>query len=154
MAPSPYSDGPPLPPEARQDAEQPPPVPPSIIAQQGAQGNSQDGGGPPPGGAPQAGGPTPGGQPQGGADMLQKQTLAMGLQKLLEFKNSIESLIVTMKAIDPESVALFIPAIEVGKAIESRLQQTMQRAANPSPSMAGMQGGAGPQPRPSSAAGL
>lgn len=88
------------------------------------------------------------------SDNLQKQTLALALQKLLEFKNSIEGLVSTMKAVDPESVALFIPAIEVGKAIEGRLQQTMQRASNPSPSMAGMAGGAGPQPGKVSAAGL
>jgi len=146
VTPSPYTDGPPLPPEARgedQQQGQTPPVPPSIIAQQGA---AQQQAAPP---APQGGGA--GG---GMSDSLHKQTMGVAVQKLLEFKNSIESLITVMKAVDPESVALFIPALEVGKAIESRLQQTMQRAANPSPSMAGMMGGAGPQPKPTSAAGM
>lgn len=144
MTASPYQDGPPLPPEARpeQDGPQAPPVPPSILAQQGAQG-----------GAPPAEAPGGAGNGGGMSDSLQKQTLAMALQKLLEFKNSIESLITTMKAVDPESVALFIPALEVGKAIEGRLQQTMKRASNPSPSMAGQMGGAGPQMKAGMSAG-
>jgi hypothetical protein len=120
MMPSPMSDGPP-PPEARPQEQGLPPVPNSIISGQGEQqGKKQESG-------------------------LQKQTLEMAMQKLLEYKNSVESLVTVMKAVDPESVALFIPAIEVGKALESRLQQVSQRANANQPSMAGMPGGNGPQ---------
>jgi hypothetical protein len=90
-------------------------------------------------------------------DSLQKQTLQMAVQKLLEYKNVLESLVTTFKAIDTESVSLVIPAVEVGKALESRLQQVQQRAGAQQPSMAGMPGGAGPEPTPpggESAAGM
>lgn len=126
MAPqSAMSDGPP-PPEVRPPAGQDaPPMPPSIIASQGQQAQGQ--------------------QAQGGgmADSLQKQTLGLAMQKLLEFKNVLEGLLTAMKAIDPESVALFIPALDTGKALESRLQQVMQRAGSQQPSMAGMANSAG-----------
>ena len=82
------------------------------------------------------------------------------MQKLLEFKNSVEGLLTAMKAIDPESVALFIPGIEMGKALEARLQQSMQRMTSPQPSMAGMGPGqpgeqqSQPTPQGASAAGM
>jgi hypothetical protein len=111
------------------DQQQPAEMPPSIIASQGQQAQQQA--------QPQAGA---GG---GMADSLQKQTLGLAMQKLLEFKNVLEGLLTAMKAIDPESVALFIPALDSGKALEARLQAVMQRAGAQQPSMAGMQGGAG-----------
>lgn len=118
------SMGPP-PPDARPPMDpQTPPMPPSIVSQQ----------------AP------PSGVGMGGD--LQKQTMDMAVQKLLEFKNVVEGLLTAMKAIDPESVSLFIPAIEVGKALESRLKQASERVAAKQPSMAGMPGGQSPNPPP------
>lgn len=83
---------------------------------------------------------------------LQKQTLDMAMQKLLEYRNSVEGLVTVMKAVDPESVALFIPAVEVGKALESRLQQIVQRSGMQQPSMAGMPGGQQQQQGPQAGA--
>jgi hypothetical protein len=84
-------------------------------------------------------------QQEGGqADDLKKQAVGLAVQKLLEFKNTIEGLLVAFKAVDPEAVALFIPSIEMGKALESRLQAVMQRAGARQPSMANMPGGGQP----------
>jgi hypothetical protein len=88
------------------------------------------------------------GEQQGKSDSqpmdLQKKTLDMAVQKLMEYRNAVESLVTVMKAVDPESVALFIPAIEVGKALEGRLQQVMHRAGQRQPSMANIPGGGQP----------
>jgi hypothetical protein len=97
-----------------------PPMPPSIIAGQGQQAAQQQ------------------------DQSLQQQTLQMATQKLLEYKNTLESLLTVMKAVDPESVALFMPAIEFGQALEARLAQVNKRAAAPQPSMGGMVGGQSP----------
>jgi hypothetical protein len=97
-----------------------PPVPPSIIASQGQQASQQQ------------------------DQSLQQQTMQMATQKLLEYKNVLEGLLTVMKAVDPESVALFMPAIEFGQALEARLAQVNKRAATPQPSMGGMVGGQSP----------
>lgn len=124
MFPGPMSAGPP-PPEARNtpNGAMAPPMPPSIIGAQGAQADQQK---------------------KDQSSSLQKQTLDLAVQSLLEYKNSLEKLMTAMKAVAPESVSLFIPAIEVGKALEAQLQKTTQRASADQPSMAGMPGGQGP----------
>jgi hypothetical protein len=83
-------------------------------------------------------------QASGQEDSLKKEAIGLAVQKLLEFKNTIEGLLVAFKAVDPEAVALFIPSIEMGKALESRLQAVMQRSGAKQPSMAGMPGGGQP----------
>jgi hypothetical protein len=85
---------------------------------------------------------------------LQKETMNMALQKLLEYRNTLESLVTVMKAVDPESVALVMPAVKVGEALEARLQQIVQRNQSPQPSMAGMNGSQGPQQAQAGALGM
>jgi len=115
--------GGPPPPEMRQpDQATPPPMPSSIISGQGEQAA----------------------QATGQEDSLKKQAVGLAVQKLLEFKNTIEGLLVAFKAVDPEAVALFIPGIELGKALEARLQAVLQRAGKSQPSMAGLPGGGQP----------
>ena len=104
----------------------PPPMPPSIMSGQGQQRRQAD----------------------QQSDSLQKQTMGLAMQALLEYKNSLEKLLTAFKAIDPESVALFIPAIETGKALEGRFKQVTEKAGAQQPSMAGQQGGASPEPQP------
>ena len=119
MFPSAAQSGGPPPPNVRPAQADVPPMPPSIIAGQGQQAMQ-------------------------GSESLQQQTLAMATQKLLEYKNSLEGLLTVVKAVDPESVALFMPAIEFGQAIEARLMAVNKRSAANQPSMAGMQGGQAP----------
>lgn len=119
MFPSAAQSGGPPPPAARPAQQDVPPMPPSIIAGQGQQAMQ-------------------------GSESLQAQTLSMATQKLLEYKNAVESLLTVMKAVDPESVALFMPAIEFGQALESRLMEVNKRAGAKQPSMAGMPGGQSP----------
>ena len=121
------SAGPP-PPDARSESNPavPAEMPPSIMASTGRRQAAQD----------------------TQTDSLKKQTVGLAMQALLEYKNSLEKLLTAMKAIDPESVALFIPAIETGKALESRFQQATQRGMANQPSMAGLPGGASAEPTP------
>jgi len=79
-----------------------------------------------------------GGQQQKQGGGLQKQAMDMATQKLLEYRNAVEGVMTVLKAVDPESVAIIMPAIEVGKAIEARLQQVQQRATKSQPSLANM----------------
>lgn len=98
-------------------------MPPSIVASQGEQKES------------------------GAVGGLEKETLQLAMQKLMEYRNTLQGLVTVMRSVDPESVALIGPAVEVGKALESRLEQVVQRAGSKQPSMAGMQGGQGAQPQ-------
>ena len=130
MSPGPMSGGPP-PPDNREDQEQqsaqPTPLPPSMMMAQGEQQNQKAQ------------------QGQG----LQKEVLNLAMTKLLDFKNAAEGLLTAMRSVDPESVALFGPVAEVGKALEDRLQKVVQRAGAQQPSMAGMPGAQpGPQGMP------